>query len=171
VKALSTSILGRRIGGGGLMVDSMHGTPIMHRFGNQLAIVAHEYFEAMISLIHNRPMPKLYGRTRFIFRSQRQAPNITGEVIDEIHRVQTARVRSTGHWTTQVNVNPFQRAQGPYSLPRFGHRRACLFAENTVVTSGRCGGKVYTHTFNNTFACHVDDGVGAAVAQAMVPGL
>ena len=59
MKVLSTSILGRHIGGGSLMFNPMHGTPIMHRFGNLLTIVTHKYFEVMISLVHYHLILKL----------------------------------------------------------------------------------------------------------------
>jgi hypothetical protein len=39
-----------------------------------------------------------------------------------------------------------------------------------VVTGWWCGGKIDGHTFDDTVACHIDDGSGIAMAESTVPG-
>ena len=46
-----------------------------------------------------------------------------------------------------------------------------LFAQDAMITVGGCRRKVNMHTLHGSFMCHVYDGVIAAVAEPMVPGL
>jgi hypothetical protein len=77
MKVFGSPIMGRHIGGSFLMFNPIHGTPILHRFRNQFAIVTYENFKAVICLVYHSVMPQLQDRCRFILRSQRQALNIT----------------------------------------------------------------------------------------------
>jgi hypothetical protein len=46
-----------------------------------------------------------------------------------------------------------------------------LFAKNTGLTSRRCDGKIYRHTFNIGTTCHVKNCLHIAVAKMMMPGV
>jgi hypothetical protein len=56
MQAFCTSIMSGRIGGGSLVIDSMRGGPVLHRFGNKFAIITDENFKAMTGLVFNCPV-------------------------------------------------------------------------------------------------------------------
>jgi len=57
MQAFCMSIMSGHIGGGSLVINSMRGGPVLHRFGNKFAIIADENFKAMTGLVFNCPVP------------------------------------------------------------------------------------------------------------------
>jgi hypothetical protein len=72
------------------MIDAQGEAPVLHRFGNKLAIVSDENFEGETSLHSHMLVPQAEHRSRIPFASEREAPNITGKVVDYVHGIQAS---------------------------------------------------------------------------------
>ena len=53
-----------------LMIDSMQGSPVLHGFGNEFAIVADEYFKVVSRLVFNNAVLQLENGSCLLFVSQ-----------------------------------------------------------------------------------------------------
>jgi len=58
------------------MIDSMQGSPVLHGFGNEFAIVTDEYFKAVSRLVFNSTVLQLENGSCLLFVSQGKTPGI-----------------------------------------------------------------------------------------------
>jgi hypothetical protein len=70
------------------MINSMQGSPVLHGFGNEFAIVADKDFKTVPGLVFDSAMPQLENGSCFLFVSQGKTPCIQQKVINNIHTIQ-----------------------------------------------------------------------------------
>lgn len=107
MKMFSLSILCGHIRGGQLMIDAVEGTPRCHGIGIEFTVISDEDLKHIATLDCYSFVPGLEGETGGGFRTKGDAPNVTREVIDYVHRIQISSVRRDCHLPTQIHVNPF----------------------------------------------------------------
>src|SRR6266851_4802407 len=101
--------ISRSRGGCQLLVDAMRRTPAVQGFGDKFIIVDDENAKLLTRLCLHVLLPGLKHRSGLVRTSQGQAPDVTGEVVDDVHGIQTPRTGNTGHWTNKIDVDTLQR--------------------------------------------------------------
>ena len=65
-----------------MVIDAFCVAPVAYFFGYEFAIVGYEDFDRIVSLSGNGFVPDLDGFAGFALSMQRDAPHITGEIIN-----------------------------------------------------------------------------------------
>lgn len=91
VDAFDTPVLSGCVGSRENVIYAERSTPIQHRFGDKFPIIGYKRFEGKASLSRHMFVPQTKHRSGVPLASQGQAPDVTGEIIDYVHGIQTTR--------------------------------------------------------------------------------